>query len=153
MPCGCARPLRLNCNTLDALTSMNDLPTISDKGDLIAATQLVVLGYPAVRDILPDLFTWIQDGNWPVARIIAPFLASLGNPSVPEIWKILRSDDLLWKYWCISMVIAELPLDVAVEFEPELQRMVDSPDEPEQYEELDRVAREALEHLAVRHNA
>lgn len=49
---------------------MEGRPVISDKCDVAAAAKLVGLGYPAVGDILPELFTWIQDGNWPVAQIV-----------------------------------------------------------------------------------
>jgi hypothetical protein len=129
---------------------MEGRPIIADKCDVAAAAKLVGLGYPAVEDILPELFTWIQDGNWPVAQIVAPFLASLGPFAVPEIWKILRSDDLLWKYWCILRVVSELPLDSAIEFETELWRMANSPSEAERLEEIDRVAADVLECLASR---
>jgi hypothetical protein len=148
-----AGPCGSTANPLCALGTMHHLPIISDKGDLVAATRLVELGYPAVHDVLPVLFTWIRDGNWPVAQIIAPFLASIGYAAVPEIWKILRSDDLIWKCWCISRVIAELPPDVAVEFAPELHRLATSPVKPEQYEALDEVASDALEHLIAQRTA
>ncbi len=129
---------------------MSDLPRISSKFDLESAEKLISLGYPAVAEALPHLLEWIQDMNWPVAKKIAPFLSSVGRPLVPELWRVLRSDDLLWKYWCISCVIPDMPLDVASEFEPELRRIRDNPTTMERHEELDEVAGDALEELASR---
>ena len=129
---------------------MSNLPTIRDKFDVETAERLVALGYPAVAPALPALLEWIQDMNWPVASTLAPFLAAIGRPLVPELWRVLHSNDLVWKYWCISCVIAEMPLDVAIEFEPELQRLARSPTPPERAEGLAEVARDALARLAWR---
>ena len=136
--------------TFDVRQPMSDLPTIRGKCDLETAERLVALGYPAVAPALPELLEWIQDINWPVAHILAPFLATVGRPLVPELWRVLHSDDSMWKYWCISYIIAEMPLDVAVEFEPELSRLAHDPAPWERAEELDDVARDALARLAKR---
>ncbi len=123
------------------------LPSIKDKHDLATAEYLVELGYPAVAEALPDMLSWIQDANWPVAGVVAPFLASIGEPLSDELWKVLRSDDLLWKYWCIQLVIGRMPRDAARAFVPELQRLANSPLPEEKREELHEVAADALEIL------
>ena len=89
------------------------------KCDIERAEAAVRLGYPEAEPILGRLIEWLQDYNWPVAHIIAPFLASIGRPVVPQIWLVLRSDDMQWKYWVISQVIRFLPNHVALEFRSE----------------------------------
>jgi hypothetical protein len=59
----------------------------------------------------------------------------------------VRSDDDVWKYWVISVLIAELPEIVAAEFRPELERLCYAPEPHEEAEELDQQARSALAHF------
>jgi hypothetical protein len=47
-----------------------------NKGVLAAAQAAIDIGYPGVAPILPQLLEWLQDYNWPVAHMLAPFLAS-----------------------------------------------------------------------------
>lgn len=88
---------------------------------------------------------WLQDYNWPVSRVLEPFLRSIGEPLVPHIWHVLRSDDEIWKYWVISLLITGPPPSVAAEFRPELERLAYEPTEREHREELDERARYALD--------
>jgi len=121
------------------------IPT--SKHDLDRARAAVEAGYPAVDPILGVLMEWLQDDNWPVARILSPFLQSIGAPLVPHIWHVLRTDDNVWKYWVIGGLIPSLPEDVAAEFRPELERLGYRPHLHERAEELDERARGVLEHF------
>lgn len=89
----------------------NDLGSLipRDKFDIERAEAVVEAGYPAVAPILPELFEWIRDCNWPVARIIAPFLSTIGVPLIPHIRKVLETDDEVWKYWVLSYLIEDTP--------------------------------------------
>ena len=117
----------------------------TSKRDLARAQAAVDAGYPAVAPILGELMEWLKDYNWPVAHILAPFLASIGEPLVPHIWRVLRTDDEIWKYWVIGILIPALPEAVAGEFRSELSRLCHDPQPPERGEELDTRAREVLE--------
>lgn len=66
---------------------------------------------------------------------------------MPQIWLVLRSDDMVWKYWVIARLIGSLPREVALPFQPELERLAYRPEPVERREELHEVALEALEHL------
>src|SRR4051794_33391359 len=66
------------------------------KADLAAAERAVAAGYPAVQPVLGDLFQWLQDGNWPVFVVLAPFIASLGAVSADEVRRVLQSEDDVW---------------------------------------------------------
>lgn len=128
---------------------MDDIHQLIPKGkaDLDRARAAVQAGYPAVAPILPGLAAWLKDYNWPVAHILAPFLASIGAPMAPHIWHVLNSDDAVWKYWILQLLIPFLSEDVALQFLPELRRLCSTPSEDERREELDQQARDALAHF------
>lgn len=117
---------------------------IRGKFDCEHAEKLIAVGFPGVAPVLPHMLEWIQDMNWPVARVVAPFLVSIGEPIVPEIWKVLDGDDLVWKYWCIEVLIGELPHQQASCFRNELERLAKNPTDAERVEELDEQARDVL---------
>jgi hypothetical protein len=125
------------------MTSPRDLIP-KTKFDLDTARAAVSAGFPRVGPILPELLEWLQDYNWPVAQILAPFLASIGDPLVPHLRRIVEGDDGVWKYWIITCIMAESEA-VAVTFRSYLERLAKSPTATEAREELDQVAQEVLE--------
>ncbi len=114
-----------------------------DKFDTERATAAVAAGYPAVAPVLSDLFEWVQDANWPVARVLAPFLASLGDAVVPEIRRVLKGSDDGWKYVVLAHVVGVAPSLVAP-LRQELERILESPTSGEQAEEVVEIARALL---------
>jgi len=114
-----------------------------DKHDLDRAKALVSIGYPTVAPILPDLLEWLQDGNWPVAHVIGPFLASIGKPLTEEVRRILQSQDHLWKYWILLDVVAHSP-ELATALYPELVRIAEGDVVDEDEKEVKEVAKEIL---------
>jgi hypothetical protein len=123
----------------------NLIPT--HKADLERAEAVVKAGYPAVEPILGELIEWLQDYNWPVAHILAQFLASIGTPIVPHISRVLRTDDDVWKYWVIALLLRSLPKAAAVGFRPELERLYYTPQPIERNEELNILAQDILVHF------
>jgi hypothetical protein len=117
-----------------------------DKFDTPRAEAIVAVGYPAVAPVVPELLAWIQDGNWPVAQIIAPFLATIGAPLIPHIRAILATDDNMWKYWVLSHVVQHSP-EIAAALREDLVRLANSPTRAETAEELDQLAQEFLRDL------
>ena len=79
------------------------LPT--NKRDTERAEAIVALGFPTVEPILSTLLEWMQDINWPVAQVLAPFLANIGGPLAPHVRPILQTDDDIWKYWILDCII------------------------------------------------
>jgi hypothetical protein len=47
--------------------------------------------------------------------VLAPFVASIGEPLVPHLRPILDDEgqDAIWKYWIITAVVAVAPVTVA----------------------------------------
>ena len=128
---------------------MNNLADLipEHKCDTESAQKLVDLGYPAVKPVLMDLLAWCQDINWPVALILAPFLSEIGEPVLDEIRKVLKTDDDVWKYWCISAVVDGMSIENKRKFMPELIRLATNPSAGERAEEVDLVAQEILDEL------
>jgi hypothetical protein len=123
----------------------NDIRTLipQNKFDTARAEQAVAAGYPAVEPILPELLEWIQDCNWPVAQVLAPFLGTIGTPLIPHIRKILKTDDDIWKYWTLTYLVQGSP-NVATALREDLQRYADSPTPDETDAGLSEIAQNIL---------
>ena len=121
----------------------------SSKSDVAAAELAVARGWPAVEPVLPKLLEWLQDYNWPVARVLAPFVAQIGDPVAPYLRPIFDSDDLIWKRWIINVVLADAPLSVVEQFRSELEHFVNDPTPGEAQEDLPEVAKPVLDRLSL----
>lgn len=91
-----------------------------DKFDLENLQLLMNLGYPKIEPVLEELFAWIQDYNWPVAKKLAPFLSDLGGVCQPYIQKIFHSGDSMWIYWTLTTVILSMKVDQRKIYEKDL---------------------------------
>lgn len=114
------------------------------KLDLERAQAAVAAGYPAVAPVLPALLEWVQDMNWPVARVLAPLLASIGVPMEAHIREVLGGPDCIWKYWVLQEVVAQ-SADLRRALRPELVRLASAATNSEKEEELDALAQSLLE--------
>ncbi len=114
-----------------------------DKHDLPKAEAIVALGYPAVDALLPELIAWVQDINWPVAKVLIPFLATISEPLAPHLRMIFESEDHVWKYWVLDKLVAPSP-KLAVAVESYISRMALEPSPGESDEGVDEIARRIL---------
>jgi hypothetical protein len=115
------------------------------KSDVTAAYAAVAAGPAAVKEIIPELVEWLQDLNWPVAKILAPFVATIGEPAVPYLRSVLQGDDDVWKYWIVTSVISHMSDVPRGRLTADLERIAKSPTPGERTEEVDIVAREILQ--------
>lgn len=120
----------------------------SDKMDTARAQELVSLGYPAVAEALPTLIEWIQDLNWPVARVLRPFLAKIGAPLAPHVLTVLKTNDETWK-WSVLCGVVVHSRELAESIRSELERLAEAPTPSEVHDELNEVARQIVEDLRV----
>lgn len=104
------------------MTSEDLIP--KSKHDLETVLALKHSGTEAAIRILPQLLTWLQDINWPVAAPLADLLVEVGEPLIPHLRSILSSDDDMWIYWVLQFVVAHLPTALQQQLEPELQALV-----------------------------
>jgi len=114
-----------------------------DKYDIGKIERLREIGYPEIEPLLPTLLEWLKDGNWPIARILPPFLADIGSPLAPHIRTVLSTSDGLWKYWVLSTVVA-VSTQLRDSLRPDLERIAHNPSQDERAEEVDLCAQELL---------
>ncbi len=141
--CPSVRECHLTANTVRRVEQL--VP--ETKQDLATAKRAVKAGWPAVAPIAPLLLEWLQDGNWPVAGVLAPFFASVGTPLVPYLRPILRGDDAMWKYWIITLVLGATSREMIEELRPELEKLGAHPSRSEDEDVVREAATEALARL------
>ncbi|WP_311950805.1 DUF5071 domain-containing protein [Mucilaginibacter terrae] len=85
---------------------MMDIRTLipKNKFDESGIEELKKLSFEQIKPIVPNLLEWLQDMNWPVASYIADILKPFINKITPEIVAILKSDDVMWKYWILGLI-------------------------------------------------
>lgn len=71
------------------------LPT--HKADVETARRLAECSIDELEPILAEILTWIQDYNWPVAKILGPVLANCDDRIVTHVRAVLASA------WCSPM--------------------------------------------------
>jgi hypothetical protein len=130
----------------DKHRSTNDKKSLlpQNKLDVASAEAIVALGQADTYELIPDLLHWLQDYNWPVAKVLAPFLETFGISLTPYLRDILMTNDGEWKYWIMRLIIAKSP-QVAKLLHDDLQRIAMSPTESERSSELDILAQEILQ--------
>ena len=114
------------------------------KSDLDTANRAVAAGYPAVESVLPELVEWLQDYNWPVAHVLAPFLAEIDLPLIPQIDHVFSTTDETWQYWMIVCLLSHND-DLYEHYKQKLIQLAETPSGNDRHHELDDVARETLE--------
>ncbi|WP_246707290.1 DUF5071 domain-containing protein [Mesorhizobium sp. NZP2077] len=115
-----------------------------DKHDLDAVTAIREAGYPAIAPILDGLMKWTADGNWPVARSLAPFLATLGRPIIDPVLRVLRGNDPTFKYFCLVTIVSTLPIDTLKALEIDLEGLAVNPSRLDKAEGVHEEAEAAL---------
>jgi hypothetical protein len=118
------------------------VPGSKDETDL--AKKLVALGYPAVEPVIAEIVEWVEDANWPVAKVFLPFLARIGAPLVPHVRYVLQSQDEQWKRVVLDHIVSESGV-LAHGLSVDLLRLIDTPTEAEQAEGLHTKAEELFQ--------
>jgi hypothetical protein len=60
------------------------------------------LSFEEIKPIIPELLEWLQDINWPIAGPVAEVLEPFSDILVPDILKILKTNDGVWKLWILT---------------------------------------------------
>ncbi len=80
----------------------------SDKHDMAAVGRARELGFPGLNPIIDDLLIWLQDANWPLAGPVSRVLCDAGPEIAPAIREVFASDDSIWKYWILDLLVDHL---------------------------------------------
>lgn len=108
---------------------MNDLKELA-KEDLV--------------QLIPELLSWLQDINWPIAIDISQILLTIPNETLPHISHVLSGDDDIWKEWCLRYFVMELPDELILSLQEEIKRIAYTPTKGEELEEVHITALEIL---------
>ena len=114
-----------------------------DKYDVETAAHLAQIGCPDLVPLFPELLSWIQDVNWPVAKPLAELLIRIGAPLRECISEVLHTHDNGWK-WSILYGVVSQSSELARALTSELQRIANSPTSGELTEELHLICSEIL---------
>ncbi len=90
--------------------------------------------------------TWLQDANWPVCKVIAPFLAGFGTVVVPEVRGVRETRDEQWKYWVLDYLVRG-SLGVEEAIRDQLTKIAQTEPANEDEEETYLLAKEILQRL------
>lgn len=134
------------------ITGIADLKRLipRDKFDMENFRLLRNLGLPTIEPILPQLLEWMQDYNWPVAQELAGFLSSLGASLAPHLERVLATDDGMWKYWLLEVVVAPMPRAEQQKLLPILRGFANSLTHDDRLHEADIAVHELLDQLDPR---
>lgn len=115
-----------------------------NKYDLAAVARAWKIGHPAINGVLSELLEWVKDANWPVAPEVANLLSQSGPEIVPHIRHVLASDDPIWKFWVIDLVVRNLKPPLRLALQEDLLALAETASEEGRLEDVDKVAREVL---------
>lgn len=104
------------------------------KDDQKVIEGLKWLSFEEIKPIIPNLLEWLQDINWPIARPIAEILKPFSDNIVPEIIKILSTNDGLWKWGTLTTLARTTTNPMLL---TEIERIAKFPTRDEIEEELD----------------
>jgi hypothetical protein len=99
-----------------------------NKEDAARAIALTKLGYPTVEPVLEQLIDWLRTNGSPVDRVLREFFASLGEPAVPVVRKVLRSRHELHRHAVVAHVVMHWPRQAVALVKPELEMLATASD-------------------------
>lgn len=117
------------------------------KFDMESVERIRELSREEIIPLLPGLLQWIQDMNWPIAQEVAALLLDFPNEIISHIRNVFETNDSIWKYWCLEILVKELPTESKLALKNDLIRLAEAPSKDEKLEEVDVSAKEILEQL------
>lgn len=79
-----------------------------DKFDRESVEKIRELSREEIIPLLSGLLPWVQDMNWPIAQKVADLLLDFPNEIIRHIRNVFKTDDDIWKYWCLEVLVKEL---------------------------------------------
>jgi hypothetical protein len=114
------------------------------KHDFETLDLLKEIDIASLTPIYPDLLSWLQDINWPIAPKLSEILSGAGKLIVPEIKKILQGEDAVWKYWILLYLVKKLDQEVFDLLQDDILLLAERPNALDNKEEVNVAAQEVL---------
>ena len=114
------------------------------KTDEQAIECLNSLAFETVRADVPELLEWVQDLHWDSAHGVAKYLVPHVHEIQEELLDILKTNDEIWKFNIIKVLIAKSPNKLGPELMSMIRRIADHPTKAEKEEDVDVAASEII---------
>lgn len=98
----------------------------SSKHDLSSVENLSSATDEEVVEILPQLFEWLKDCNWPVFSAICTRIAKLKNGQEEHIRNVLLGNDIIWKCCIVGHLLPQMELSQVRGYKLLLQDLFDN---------------------------
>ncbi len=112
--------------------------------DLSAVERLKKMPFESVKDDVAELLEWLQDTHWDVAEGIAEYLVPHVNEIKQELLFILNSNDGMWKYFVIYILIGRSQYKLDPELIEVLRRIAEHPSDVDAEDTVDDAAMDIL---------
>lgn len=113
--------------------------------DVLAVERLKRLSFETVRNDVPKLLEWLQDTHWDVAEGIAEYLLPHVNEITQELIFILNTDDSMWKYFVICILIARSQEKLDPDLIKVLKRIAEHPSRIDAEDSVDEAAKMVIQ--------
>lgn len=94
-----------------------------------------------ITPLLPKLFEWIVDPNWPIALRLGKIIAQQGKEVIPYCKHYINNSGGNDEYCFYYVLLPLLDDSILKLLECDLKRVIENPSEYEKLEELDVIAR------------
>jgi hypothetical protein len=117
--------------------------------DVLAVERLKRLSFETVRNDVPKLLEWLQDTHWDVAEGIAEYLLPHVNEITQELIFILNTDDGMWKYFVICILIARSQEKLDPDLIKVLKRIAEHPSRIDAEDSVDEAAKMVIQNRTL----
>jgi hypothetical protein len=101
-----------------------------------------------IQEVLPRIFEWIEDINWPIAPELVKVLAGLDDMIIPFVTDFIRNPDGLREYSIYYFMLPLLNKRQLGLLKEELERVAYNPSSFEIEEEYDKIALQYLKNIS-----
>lgn len=112
--------------------------------DIAAVERLKRLPFESVKEDVPALLEWLQDTHWDVAEGIAKYLVPHVNEIKQELLFILNSNDGMWKYFVMYILIGRSQDKLDPALIEVLRRIAEHPSDIDAEDAVDEAAKDIL---------
>lgn len=106
------------------------------KHDNSNLSKIKLLSDDDLSKIAGNLLEWLQDANYPIFREVLEIIVFRQNLFLDEISEVLRSDDLMWKYWILTYLFPKFNDKNIQFFQNDLDFMIRQKPQNEEDKEL-----------------
>lgn len=118
-----------------------------DKSDFETVERIKNAAPKRIEEVLPQVFEWIEDINWPIAKELVKVLAGLDDSIIPFVIDLIHNPDGLREYSVYCFMLPLLNNRQLLLLKEELERIVNHPSSFEKEEEYDKTAIEYLQKI------